>query len=293
MNPTIAVNSGLLCLSSFGPYTKIGKFPETYTYECTVDTQGIENATMCNLQPLTVQLTHTFPNITLYNNKLSVQSTVGGVSTTFTVTLTAGKQYSVDGVLKVINEGINTNTGVTPTNDILTFDQDEGIIKVVYDAAFAGYKLEVLEQNSSLWETLGLSTGSVTYTVLDGVGTISFPYSPNLRGPECIFISIQGLGNQSCVSSQKLNVIDTGSQEFALNDDVNTHLCIPINCEFGGVIFHTMENTYSNSFIYNDFKGRLSTQYKIFIYDHKKRLLHLHPDGVCNLFFRRFYSQAQ
>jgi hypothetical protein len=289
MNPTSAVNSGILCLSSYGPYTIVGKKADTFTYECTVNTQGVENTTICNLQPLTIQLTHTFPNITKFNNKLSVSYTISGSASTFSIELELEKNYSIDGILKILNSRISGEVGFAG-NDIFTFDQDEGIIKAVFTPIYTGVVINFVEENSSLWTTLGLPKGLSSFTVLDGSATISFPHSPNLRGPECIFVSIQGLGNYSCISSQKVNVIDTGVSEFTQNDDVNTHLCIPINCEYGGVIFHTMENTYSNSWIYNDFKGTLSTNYKIFLYDHKKRLLHLHPDGVCNLFFRRFYA---
>lgn len=283
MNASALFRAGQLCLSSYAPNATVGTGQDKFTFKVVLPYKDVTDSSISNLQPLSIQLTHNFPNVSEYNNVLTMEIVdASNVSTTITLSADANYQYDIDGIVEFLNT-------FTSLGDVFEYNSKLHVLQTKLVTAYNGYKIFVKKSTSTMWHMLGFPDTSDSFQVYYGTSAPvqrKLPFSPNLRGPECIFVSINGLSLNSSLSNTK---VSTGHKVFEQNDDLNIHYCIPINCEYGGVIQHSFEDTYSNSVIFNDFTGKLQTNYTVSLYDHKRRLLRLHPDGVANLFFKQHY----
>ncbi len=327
MNPGTIVDSHYVNISSKGEKALIGAEGSGYTFKDTINQSYAEEHTCWNLQPLTMHATHSFENITTHNNSLwiydqtndkyilialppgqyDIEFLLKELNYALFYTNVSYKDVILPAEVAYLQfDGFETNnrdTFLATQNDVdyslgpLLYDTDRKRIYVGnnegspllldqwMDIAVSGYQ----NAPSTLMEVLGdpLSSSFKISDTIDAPLVFPFTSAPNLRGPECIYVSLRGLkaGNLSASNHGVL-----GQDGQTRMDDVHLFMYVPIRCEYGGVISHTFEDPYCNSIIMNDLRGEITNMMIVTLYDHNKRTLHLPANSSCSFLFKQHHT---
>lgn len=313
MNPGTLTNFNYILFSSNGDTCVKGNAADngSFTFKDTVHQQFAQDHSVWNLQPITFHCTHTFQNITALNNRLYFYveggGLNGGLGTGYIHVDIVTGQYSAEQLVTELNTRIRVIAGLLNLDasdpDYKFFEIDDFGVLSLKGVAVGSAKVSMVEFNndkspSTLWPFLGLSTTSnrdITngnfeapgHTVPVAAIANSFPYPVNLRGPETIMLSLDGTsGTNLCISNGVMNV-------YQEHDDPKLFLVIPVNCEYGGVISHTFEDTYANSIILNDLRGEITNEFKVSLYNHLNQRLYLQPSQTCSILFKQHHCPVQ
>lgn len=293
MNPLSLSRFSYLNLSSHAENASLGVHPDNYTLKDTVDQWLAPSHSLQNLQPLTFHLTHNFVNVPEGRNRLWLLTDYISNSTYFCEIVVEAGQYDITSLLKALNSNAEL-LKVFPnlTDDDVFFELDH-LNRITFgpgaDTAIAfGHSNPRLVGTfngkfSTLWRTLGFYDDT-TYPVAKG------PISsriPNLRGPECLWVALEGINKGVLAISNGKPKLQEGHR---VEDDNKIFLYVPVNCEFGGVITHVFEDTYCNSIICVDGKGELTNEIRLTVYDHEKRILYLDDNTTFNLLFKHHHE---
>lgn len=291
MNPGTITDFHYLDLSSNGHYAKKGKLNSGYTFQDSINQTYAMDHSCWSLQPLTFHVTHSFNNVTHHNNTLIVLLKEELDNNEYIVFDIPTGQYTAQQLLDSLNAVLELKSNVETVLEL----SEDGRVKFNGTATTS---MSIVpswpEQNktSTMYELLGLNP-ETSYPLNYGFETMAASYI-NLRGPECIYVSLSGLHVSNLSVSNGDVRKDTKTDEHPLGydvgiDDTNLFLYVPVNTEFGGVISCRVEDTYSNSIIMNDLKGEITNQLKVTLYDHRKRVLYLDDTQTCTMMFKQYH----
>jgi len=314
MNCGTITDSHYACFTSNGMRTTRGKYGDMYTFQDTFTQDFAQDHSCWSMQPLTFHLTHSFENITEHNNKLVQQDVVTGEAEL--MVLPPG-QYDIESFVAALTVMFNQHYS------------DAGEYEVVYDSSTRRIQIKSplaawtigrriipigTVDGADFGSTLLIPMGYEPTRALTLGSDMDFlniaAYEPNLRGPECVWVSLAGLrgATNSISNSQILNdePVQLTSVDWVFSgkpartsnrgnlhkaregiDDTNLFLYVPVNCEYGGTIHCRFHDTWGNSVIMNNLQGELTNRLTITLYDHQKRVLYLKPNQTCSLLMKQ------